>query len=560
MNPESDEGTQFVTEWQCGPARRETSLLTRFDIIHILGGVGMILRRLLTVLLLLPALPARPDAPGVYAIRGGTVHPVSAKPMTGATVVIRNGLIESVGAGAAIPPDATVIDATGLHVYPGFIDAQTSAGMAAPKAEERDGRQEPGPDALAARTVDVTDDEADQRRRTGVTTIVTAPTWGIINGQSVVLNLGTGPVESRVIRSPAALHVAFNPRPTWTYPDSMMGVVAYLRQTLLDGQQHTSARDVYDRAPSGLRRPPESAALEALRPVLRRDLPVVFAADTEPMMRRAQTIAREFNLRYILAGARQGYEMAAGLKDVPVLVSVRWPVAPADEYDRAEQPLRVIRDRQLSKTTPAALARSGATFALVSGGAKSGDFIPGIRKAIDNGLSAEEALRAITLSPARIFGVDRQLGSLERGKIANVVLTDRPIFDKDAKVTRVFVDGREVRLQPAEKKEGTGADATPIDGTWALTVRAPQGNVAITVTLRAESGKVSGTFSGDRGSGDIRGGTVEGSSFEFTISANTQTDAEASDWVFRGTIDGDTMRGTVTTTIGTFEFSGSKSQ
>jgi hypothetical protein len=223
----------------------------------------------------------------------------------------------------------------------------------------------------------------------------------------------------------------------------------------------------------------------------------------------------------------------------------------------------MIRERQLAPTTPAALAKSGVAFALVSGAGKTADFIPGIRKAVENGLSAEDALRATTLAPARIFGVERQLGSLERGKIANVVVSDKPLFEKDAKVTRVFVDGREVRLPKDEKASETAAtssiDASLIDGSWALTVRAPQGSVSIQVTLDAEDGQLTGTFAGDLGSGDIRGGTLDGNAFAFTISANAEN-AESTDWAFRGTITGDTISGTVSTTLGSFEFSGSKSK
>ncbi|MDQ3280867.1 MAG: amidohydrolase family protein [Acidobacteriota bacterium] len=514
-----------------------------------------------------PALFAEP--PGVYAITGGTVHPASGPAIANGTVVIRGGLIEAVGANATLPADATIIDATGAHVYPGLFDAQTSLGFTTPKRDAK--TSEPGPDALAARNVTLSDDDGDARRATGVTTILTAPTFGIFNGQSVILNLGTGPVESRVIKSPAALQIGFNTRPTWTFPDSLMGVIAYLRQTLLDAQQYASAREIYQRAPAGLQRPAESASLAALGPVLRRDLPVVFIADSELMMRRAQTLAREFNLRIILSGARHAYSFANELRDVPVLVSVKWPVAPSDKEDREDQPLRVIRERQLAPTSPAALAKSGATFALVSGDAKTGDFVPGVRKAVENGLSADDALRAVTITPARIFGVDRQLGSLERGKIANVVISDKPLFDnKDARVTRVFVDGREIRLPAPDKKDEKKSDAasgttataaaSAIDGTWNLTVRAPQGTIAIQVTLRAEAGRVTGTFSGDRGSGELRPGTFDGTAFDFAFSANAQNDAEASDWVFRGTLNGDTMNGTVATTIGNFEFSGSRSK
>jgi imidazolonepropionase-like amidohydrolase len=511
---------------------------------------------------------ARADAPGVYALTGGTVHTVSGAPVANGTVVIRDGLIEAVGANVAIPADATVIDLAGAHVYPGLIDAQTSLGFTAAPARRGPGAAtserpaEPTPDFLAIRNVKLSDDDADARRATGVTTVVTAPTHGIFNGQSAVINLGSGSIESRVIKSPAALQISFNTRPTWTYPDSLMGVMTYLRQTFLDAQQHAAATAVYARSPSGLERPQENPGLDALRPVLRRELPIVFIADTELMMRRAMTLAREWNVQYVLSGARQGYAMSADLKNVPVLVSVKWPTAPTDKEDREEQPLRVIRDRQLAPTTPAVLAKNRVAFALVSGAGRTGDFLPGIRKAIENGLSAEDALRATTIAPARIFGVDRQLGTLERGKIANVVISDKPLFQKDAKVKRVFVDGREIRLPADDKKDAAAAAtaATPVDGTWALTVRAPQGSVAIQVTLRAEDGRITGTFSGDRGSGDIKSGTLDGNNVEFTISANAQNEAEASDWVFRGTLDGDSMSGTVTTTIGNFEFTGSKAK
>jgi hypothetical protein len=150
--------------------------------------------------------------------------------------------------------------------------------------------------------------------------------------------------------------------------------------------------------------------------------------------------------------------------------------------------------------------------------------------------------------------VDRQLGSLERGKIANVIVTDKPVFDKSAKVTRVFVDGRELRPRPAEDTKETSA----VNGTWNLTVVAPQGNVAINVTLRAESGHVSGTFSGDRGSGEITGGFFSPPTLQFTISE--QLEAEMHDWVFRGTVTGDAIEGTVSTNLGTFQFTGSKSE
>ena len=534
----------------------------------------MSVRRLSICLIVCVATAAYADAPGVYAITGGTVHPVSGAEIPNGTVIIRGGLVEAVGANLAIPADATVVDARGGHIYPGLIDAQTSLGFPSASARPRGPGGGGGAAARAAapqlpdtsasfvalRETKLSDDDVDAKRATGVTTIVTVPSFGIFNGQSALLNLSEGNIDARVIRAPASQQISFNPRPAWTYPDSLMGVIAYIRQTFLDTQQYTAAHAVYDKNPTGLKRPDDSLSAQALEAVMRRDVPVVFVADSDAMIRRAQVLAKEFNLRYVISGARQGYKMADELKAIPVLVSVKWPVAPANRDDREDQPLRVIRDRQLEPTTPSTLQKSGVTYALVSGaGGKTSDFLPGIRKAIENGLSADDALRAVTLSPAKIFGVDRQLGSLDKGKIANVVISDKPIFAKDAKVKREFIDGREIRL-PAEEtpRRGAGEASSPAEGTWHLTVKSAQGDVSISVTLHVESGGITGTFSGDRGSGEIRGGNVDGNTIEFTITAQAQ--AETSDWVFHGTLSDGKMEGTVSTTQGTFPFTGSKSR
>lgn len=525
------------------------------------------------ILLVLAAMPGFADAPGVYAITGGTVHPVSGPEIANGVVIIRDGLIESVGASVAIPLDATVIDVKGGHVYPGLIDAMTSLGFPSASAPRRRGGgggaartpppaplPETSPSFLAFREAKLSDDDIEAKRATGVTTIVTAPLFGIFNGQSVALNLGDGTMESRVIRNPATQQISFNPRPAWTYPDSLMGVISYIRQTLLDAQQYSAARAIYDKTPAGYKRPDESPSLDALGAVLRRDVPLVFVAESDLMMRRAEAIAKEFNVRMIIAGARQGYRMAGELKALgaPLLVSTKWPAPPTSKEDREEQPLRVIRDRQLAPTTPAVLAREHVLFALVSGAGKSSDYFPGIRKAIENGLSADDALKATTINPARIIGIDRQLGSLDHGKIANLVVTDKPIFDKESKVKRIFVDGRETKVpsEDEKKKTATAAATTGIDGNWSFVVKATSGDVSISATLHVENGQISGTFSGDRGAGNIGNGTLDGTTVQFSIAGRGKE--ETGDWVFHGTLHGSNMEGTVSTTLGTFPFTGSR--
>ncbi len=511
--------------------------------------VSMNHRRLAAALWLLFATAAAADSPGVTAIVGGTVHTAAGAAIVNGTVILRNGLIESVGPAPAVPADARTVDATGMHVYPALIDAHSTLGFPAAKS----GDKEPGPDASAARMVELADSDVDALRASGFGTIITASPVGIFNGQAAALNLGDDPL-GRLVRASLAQRVSYNTRPAWTYPDSLMGVVAFLRQTFLDAQHYLEAGAIYRGGPGGRKRPVDDPALEALAAAVRREQQVVFVADTELLMRRSLAVAREMKLRPVLASARQAYRFAGELRDVPVLVSVRWQPAPAT--DASEQSLREIRDRQLAPTTPAALAKQGVRFALVSGGAKSSEIVKGVRKAVEAGLSVEDALRALTISPATIFGLERQLGSLERGKIANVVVTDRPIFEEKSKVTHLFIDGRELRVRLAALKSTTTSSA--IDGSWSLRVSAPEESIAIVVELKLEDGRVTGAFSGDRGSGNIANGSFDGETLEFTISARGT--AETSDWAFGGRVRDGEVDGTVTTTAGQFAFSGRRAE
>jgi len=411
------------------------------------------------------------EAPGVYALTGGTVHPVNVPAIERGTVVIRGGLIEAVGSNVTVPADATIIDVSGMHVYPGLIDAHTSVGLPPPPkpsrtpfylrapSEPKPGEPVPSPRLMASEILKLTDDAMNARRSTGVTTVLTTYTEGIFNGQAAVVDLGGGESPHLVVRDGVAEQISFQTSRDGSYPLSLMGVVADIRQTMLDAQHAGLAEAIYAKDPRGKKRPADSPELDALAPALRAEMPVIFVANEELMMRRAEGIAKEFKLRWILAGGMQAYRSAdyiAGL-GVPVLFSVDYPKPPREEEDKAVQPLREIRDRVLSPTGPAELAKRKVRFALVSGaeGMKV-DFVGGIRKAIENGLSEGDAVRAVTIWPATILGVDRQLGSLERGKIANVVVSSAPIFDEGSKIEHVFVDGRRIDLPKEKEKNDEG--------------------------------------------------------------------------------------------------------
>ena len=521
-------------------------------------------RVFLAFLLLMPA-GLLADPPGVFALVGGRVHTVGSAPIENGTVIIRDGLIERVGAGIAVPADAVVIEVEGLNVYPGLFDAQTTLGLQTSTRRGGDGADtssqsstEPTARNRASQQLRLSAETLDGKRSTGVTTVLIAPTAGNFNGQSVILNLGDGELSTLILKDPASAQISFNTKSWGTFPDSLMGAIYLARQTLLDAQWLATAKGIYERDPRGRKRPEATADLEALAPVLRREIPVVFMAHDQVRMLRAADIGKEFGLRWVVSGALEAWEHADLLKerDATVLFSVDFPKKPSINVE--DQSLAQIRDRVLSPTGASELARRNVPFALVSGPSlSSGGFIDGIRKVINAGLSEDDALRAVTLAPARIFGVDRQIGTLEAGKIANVFVTEGKFWEKDAEVRQLFIDGRQIRLTP-ESVDEESDESAPGEGSWDLTIRTPDGEISMHVALTITSGRIGGSFSGDRGSGQIRDGSIDGNRLSFTLSAQTVPGGETSDWRFSGTVEGNSIEGEVSNSLGTFQFTGRK--
>ena len=442
------------------------------------------MRRNLVILLGATALPfaLRADTPNVFAIRGARVVTAAGPPLESATIVIRRGVIDAVGATVAVPSDADVVDGTGLTVYPGLIDLGNTraADQPAPPmpqnlrttadVERWKRGQIFKPQARAADAVRVDDTELTRLASAGITTVLALPAGDVIAGQSALVNVAAPPddpqvgniVESRrgliVVKSPVALHVSFPNQPRAganAYPQSLMGVIAFVRQAFLDAQHHEVAR-----AESPAPQPaPDDPALEAMRPFVDRKLPVAFEANQTREILRALKMAKELKLDPIVAGARGAKDAAADLKaqNVRVIYSLNYPQRPRTLAPDADEPIAALRDRAEAPKTPGELAKAGVTFAFESAGLTDPkDFVKNAAKAVRAGLAEDLAIRALTIDAATIAGVGDRLGSIERGKAANLVVADGNLFDERTKITRVFVDGRAVALEPAAAPAGRG--------------------------------------------------------------------------------------------------------
>jgi imidazolonepropionase-like amidohydrolase len=517
---------------------------------------------------------AQGGEPQYFAIRGVTVVPVSGPRLENATVVISRGVIKAVSKDATVPDEAWVIEGKGLIVYPGFIDSFTDVGIPAapaPAADEGGSRPQPPPSRgpedrpgatpwrSAAGEASLSDKRVETWRSAGFTSVISAPKGGWFPGQAALLNLGGERNGDMVVKSPVAVPVSLQPGGGFgSFPGSLMGTVAYVRQVWLDTDWSVRAQAIYEKNPRGVARPRYDRTDEALADALENHALVLIPGNTATQIRRALELAERWHVNGVLYGGQMSYEVANEIaaKKLSVLVDLKWPEADkeADPDDVAS--LNTLRFRDRAPSSPAALAKAGVKFAFYSGAITAPkDILKAAKKSIDAGLSPDAAIRAFTLTPAEIFGVADRLGSIENGKIANLVVTDGDIFDEKTKIKFVFVDGRKFTIREPEKpKDPPKGDLT---GKWKLAYTTPDGPEEATVDIvMASDGSLSGTLASPHGNTNIISGYLSADKFSFTI--NLPIEGSPTDVLFTGTFDGTTMKGSIHVQGTDIDFTGTK--
>jgi imidazolonepropionase-like amidohydrolase len=259
------------------------------------------------------------------------------------------------------------------------------------------------------------------------------------------------------VKAPVALHVNFNPG-GGPYPASLLGAISFVRQSFMDASWQRQALKHYEKNPA-TPRPVWDPALNGLLPAIDRQLQVAFDADEAREIARVLRLAKELNIRPIVAGAREADEMTEDLKttNTPVIYTLNYPTRPRALPPGADEPIATLRARANAPKVPAALANAGVSFAFESGGlAQPRDFVRNVARAVKEGLGEDAALRALTLDAAKIAGAADRVGSLEKGKIANVIVTSGDLFNESTRIRHVFVDGRLVNIDTAEPAAGRG--------------------------------------------------------------------------------------------------------
>lgn len=398
-------------------------------------------------------MPAR----GTFAIRNARIVTVSGADIENGTVVIRDGKIAAIGTAVDVPANARNIDARGLSVYPGMIDAGTSMGLVeigqgATGTVDTAEVGDINPHAKAIIAINPHSAHIAVTRVDGVTSALALPTGGLISGQGALINLlGTTPLEMAVV--PQATLVINYPRTTGGGGGGFFGPqqinltealaaanrqLEQIRKVLRDAEAYGKAQDAYAKD-SKLPRPDQNLVLEALVPYVRGERPVIFRASRESEIRGAIKFADELKLKAIILGGEDASKVASLLKEknVPVIVTgiLDLPIREDDFYDSLYESAAKLRE-------------AGVPFCISSGeggaNVRNLPYYAGMAAAF--GLSKADALKAVTLYPAQILNVADKLGSIEVGKIANLVVTDGDLLETRTHVRHLFIDGREVPL------------------------------------------------------------------------------------------------------------------
>ncbi len=545
---------------------------------------------------------------GTWALTNARIETVTKGVIEKGTIIIRDGLITAVGADVAIPADARVIDYSKRTIAPALIDLTSSLGLAAAPAPAagggRGGIGGPAagadskfngfdPNRVISEEVKVSAADTRAAREGGVAAALVAPTRGAMRGMSALVPMRDSVSGFDAVRMNVAQHFGFSGggggfggggarnAAGENLPGTIMGVIAYQRQAIYDARRYGLIMDRWKADPTGISRPANDPELESLVPAARGQMPIFYETPQENDIRRAVKMAKEFDLKLTLVGVTEGFKALDALPGHNVVVSTNfpqpaqvtgWSYRNAMRQNPGDSAAADKEARKAIEGNAATLNKAGIKFALASGGARATDFVANVRKAVAAGLPADVALQAVTIRAAELAGVGKAMGSIEVGKIANLVVTENGnIISDSARVRAVFVDGDkfEVASQAPAAAGGRGgrgggpgapggAAGASIGGTWRMTIDSPQGAQAVTATFAQNgssfTGKVSGLPTGDA---EISNGHVEGNKATWSLSLSFG--AQSFNLDFSGDITGNRITGSVALgPMGNAPFTGEK--
>lgn len=526
----------------------------------------------------------KPVAPvgRTYALTNATIVQSPGRRIEKGTVVMKDGLITAVGTGISIPPEAIIIKADSMYVYAGFIDGLSHTGVTKPKEEKLEKPKDPGnppadragitPQNDVRSWLNPNDKSVEDLRNLGFTVSQVVPYGNFLPGSGAIVLLGGKSPDDMVIVNNSSLYSELTGT-MGLYPNTVMAVMAKWRELYKNASLNKSYAAMYASNRNGITRPVSDRILEAFYPVIDQRIPVLFKSEKVLETQRIFTLKNDLGFALTIADVKEGWPIINKIKssNAKVFLSLDLPdEAKKDDkkgakkdstktetkkpeekkektpFDLEKEALEKRKKESIALYTgqASAFSKSNVKFGFSALSAKTKDIQANLRRMITAGLSEDAALTALTVAPAELLGLGDRLGTIDNGKMANLVVSDKPYFNEKAKVRYVFVDGALYKLdakETAKKSDGK----TVAKGIWSYTTETPQGSGGGKIVIKNDNGSYSGTIT-PTATGketELRSVSLDGSALSFNYDYNMGANSIKIEVTVK--IDGDSFDGTM---------------
>jgi len=506
---------------------------------------------------------------GTFAITNATIFKAPGKQGEKSTILIKNGVIQGIGTNLTLPKEARLIVGDSLFIYPGFIAGASDAGITKPKDPEKpeDFVSSNPPDEIAGITpwrsaldqFSIGDSKVDDIRKIGFTVVQLQPDGNMIAGKTAVVALGSKN-STNILGENKALKASFNGA-RGMYPGTAVGVMAKFRD-VYHNTKLTDERTATFASNSGINRPEITPTYRAMHEVVTGEIPVMFSASSDLEVRRAISLQKELGFKLVLTDL-QDYDNVIDLiksSGAKVLIKLEVPDDKAikNKMKDATEEAKALQERvkaayEMTLAQPSKLEKAGIPFAFTLVDVKSADVMKALRLFKEHGLSEQAALAALTTNAASILGISRYAGDLEKGKMANLIISTDSIFKEDAQIKHVMVDGYLFDYETKSKKKSDSksdsSDDVKIEGSWEYTSETPAGASGGVIVISKDGSSYSGTVSYDDPSGSGKASStlnnieLDGNQLTFSFDVNAGGDNITVD--VSAEIEGESLEGSM---------------
>lgn len=462
-----------------------------------------------------------------YFIKNATIIQKPGQVLEMGSIIIKDGVIHSVGKDLKAPADANIIDADSMYIYAGFIDAFNNTGVK--RNEEERGQQgarggargnnprvanpDNAPDDIAGITPERSlSDVFEQASKTtsgwreaGFTASLSAPIGGMLPGQASIILHSDHPADGAIVKKDFALVGTFESAPR-VYPATVIGVMAKYKDMFRQAGYSLTHEKAYGANPVGMARPAYDEGIRALYPVVEGEKSLIMDAQKVKDISRALALQKDLGFPLYLANVKQGDFHLEAIKsgNIPVIISLDIPHADKkeakggdgkmkegkkdekeeeakkeekeEEKDPEKEALQARKDEAIKayQSQAGIFANAGIPISFSGKDAKEKDIKKNLKAMMENGLTEDQALSALTTNPAELYGVSNIMGTVENGKIANLFIADGPYFEDDSNIKYVFVEGKQYEYEIKKKSKTTDGEAgSDLSGKYSYTIDVP---------------------------------------------------------------------------------------